>query len=58
MTDQIFSSYLGNWPTANCSFNLVSALEGKDILLGKASLDSMGFVLRGIKEDMRGKHFF
>lgn len=46
MTDQIFSPYLGNWLTANCSFNLLSALEGKDILLGKSSPDSMDFVLK------------
>lgn len=58
MTDQVFSSYLGNWLIANCSFNLVSALEGKDILLRKTSLDRMEFVLRGIQEDVRGKHFF
>lgn len=46
MTDQIFSPYLGNWLAANCSFNLLCALEGKDILLREASLDSMGFVLK------------
>lgn len=46
MTDQIFSPYLGNWLAANCSFNLLSALEGKDILLREASPDSMGFLLK------------
>lgn len=60
MTDQIFSPYLGNWLTANSSFNLLSGLERKDILFREASPDSMGLVLKRnkTKKDMRGKQFF
>lgn len=61
MTDQIFSPYLSNWLTANRSFNLLSALEGKDILLREASPDSMVVCLKekyNKKDIMRGKHFF
>lgn len=56
MTDQLSSPYLGNWLAANCSFNLLSALEGKVILLREASPDSMGFVLKSntTKNIMRG----
>lgn len=61
MTDQIFSYHLGNWLMANCSFNLLSALGGKDILLREASPDSPRVCLKeeyNKKDIMRGKHFF
>lgn len=61
MTDQIFSPYLGDWLTATCSFNRLSALEGKDILLRAASPDSTRVCLKeeyNKKDIMRGKHFF
>ena len=61
MTDQILSPYIGDWLTATCSFNRLSALEGKDILLRAASPDSTRVCLKeeyNKKDIMRGKHFF
>lgn len=57
MTDQIFSPYLGDWLTATCSFNRLSALEGKDILLREASSDSTRVCLKEEynKKDYEGK---